>query len=265
VLELAKSAATTRKAEADLAAITRSAQAGRSAISDRLDEYEFELMALRADQQDLRKRLEDAQFEAAEAEEDHASASAEVRRLQGLLVTAGETEQIWTPIEKPAPRPRDCAEVADMLSDWGRVRFTGDADHLRELDQYDAAGAWASKIWDILGTLDDYARVIVEQEFDGNVHHYLTSTPTGCRAFSSTKHAGDESSTVRTSTRLSKLRTFPVPSEVHQDNQIFMGAHFKITQFATISPRLYYCNDTRGTGRIYVGYIGKHLKNTQTN
>jgi hypothetical protein len=44
-----------------------------------------------------------------------------------------------------------------------------------------------------------------------------------------------------------------------------MGAHFKIAQFAGISPRLHYYNDVRGTGRLYIGYIGRHLRNSQTN
>ena len=38
-----------------------------------------------------------------------------------------------------------------------------------------------------------------------------------------------------------------------------MGAHFKIAQWATISPRMHYLDATARTQVIYVGYIGPHL------
>lgn len=44
-----------------------------------------------------------------------------------------------------------------------------------------------------------------------------------------------------------------------------MGAHFKITQHRMISPRLHYFDHVAHTGRIYVGYIGRHLPTQQTN
>lgn len=44
-----------------------------------------------------------------------------------------------------------------------------------------------------------------------------------------------------------------------------MGAHFKIAQFAMIGPRMHYHDDTAQSGRIYVGYIGRHLPTGQTN
>ena len=44
-----------------------------------------------------------------------------------------------------------------------------------------------------------------------------------------------------------------------------MGAHFKITQYRMISPRLHYLDHTAHTGLVYVGYIGRHLPTQQTN
>jgi hypothetical protein len=44
-----------------------------------------------------------------------------------------------------------------------------------------------------------------------------------------------------------------------------MASHFKIAQSGMISPRLHYIDDTAKTGKVYVGYIGRHLPTKQTN
>lgn len=250
----------------ELAELARNVQASRDAIGARFEAYETEVAALRGERQELRQRLEETQFDAAIAQEEHAIAAAEVRRLQKLLISSSHAAQIWVPDpDRADQRPQDCIQLAERLPEWPRVTFTGDPEKLRELDQYDGTGGWAGKIWDVLGTLDDYARAVLEGTFEGNVHNYLTGTPAGCRTFSATRHATDESATVRSSPKLKAIRMFPVPTTVSATEKIFMGAHFKIAQFGTISPRLYYHNNVRATGRIYVGYIGKHLKNSQTN
>ncbi len=38
-----------------------------------------------------------------------------------------------------------------------------------------------------------------------------------------------------------------------------MGAHFKIAQSTTVSPRLDYLDATATAGVIYIGYLGPHL------
>lgn len=43
-----------------------------------------------------------------------------------------------------------------------------------------------------------------------------------------------------------------------------MDAHFKPTHRDTFAPRMHYHDDTENTGKVYVGYIGKHLTNKQT-
>ena len=44
-----------------------------------------------------------------------------------------------------------------------------------------------------------------------------------------------------------------------------MEAHVKLGAKRTVSPHLYYVDNTHADGNIYVGYIGRHLPNTQTN
>jgi hypothetical protein len=52
---------------------------------------------------------------------------------------------------------------------------------------------------------------------------------------------------------------------MHPDGAIFMDAHFKIARKGLVSPRIYYHDDAGRTGKIYVGYIGRHLPNAHTN
>ncbi|GHF01268.1 hypothetical protein GCM10017786_37870 [Amycolatopsis deserti] len=249
----------------ELAAVARSAQAGRGAIEARLNTYESQVAGLRGDLREVSRRLEDTQLDAAVAEEGYAKAAAEVRRLQKLLIVTDQAARIWVPDEESTERrPVAYEELADRLEEWSNVSFTGEVDKLLELDQYDESGGWAGKIWDIFGALNDYAQAILEQKFTGGVHLYLTDTPPGCRSYSATRHAPDESEDV-TNNPYYRLRMLPVPLDVSPDGEVFMGAHFKIAQYGMISPRLHYYNDVRATGRVYVGYIGKHLRTSRTN
>ena len=44
-----------------------------------------------------------------------------------------------------------------------------------------------------------------------------------------------------------------------------MKAHFKLASIGMLSPRMYYHDDYANSGKIYIGYIGRHLTNTMTN
>jgi hypothetical protein len=44
-----------------------------------------------------------------------------------------------------------------------------------------------------------------------------------------------------------------------------MGAHFKVARKGLVSPRMHYHDDAGRAGKIYEGYIGKHLPNAHTN
>ena len=44
-----------------------------------------------------------------------------------------------------------------------------------------------------------------------------------------------------------------------------MTAHFKLAVIGRFTPRLYYLDRVRQDGKVYIGYIGRHLRNTQTN
>ena len=73
------------------------------------------------------------------------------------------------------------------------------------------------------------------------------------------RHASTESGDVQRNPQLRAPRELPVPAVIDPSERVFMGAHFKIAQSATISPRMHYLDATSRTQKIYVGYIGPHL------
>lgn len=60
-------------------------------------------------------------------------------------------------------------------------------------------------------------------------------------------------------------RIFPVPTSVDPSGTAMMTAHFKLAVIGRFTPRLYYLDRVRQDGKVYIGYIGRHLRNTQTN
>ncbi|WP_243793172.1 hypothetical protein [Saccharopolyspora gloriosae] len=99
----------------------------------------------------------------------------------------------------------------------------------------------------------------------GGVEGYLNNLPGGCRGYPANRHARDESEDVRTNRKFRSQRMFPVPESVDPEGQVFMGTHFKIANSGMISPRMHYSDATARDGKIYVGYLGKHLPTQQTN
>ncbi|WP_157121010.1 hypothetical protein [Nocardia miyunensis] len=94
---------------------------------------------------------------------------------------------------------------------------------------------------------------------------YLSDTPGELHGFPPNKHARDESGDVQKNPKFRSPRLLPVPDSVNARGRIFMGAHFKIAQFAMISPRMHYYDDILRSAKIYIGYIGPHLPSSKTN
>ena len=60
-------------------------------------------------------------------------------------------------------------------------------------------------------------------------------------------------------------RIFKVPTEVDKDGLAVMEAHFRLGKVGMISPRMHYYDNVEHDDRIYVGYIGPHLRTDGTN
>jgi len=186
-------------------------------------------------------------------------------RLLAQLAAAGATETFanLTPTPLPA-RPTSYTELLDSLAaleDDGIV-FTGEDAETLNLATFDTQGKCISKAWDACLTLRDYVRAKTSGAIDQSVAWYLANTPPGYRAFPTTQHAHTE--TGETRKKHGEERDLPVPLTVHPDGHVRMLEHFKLGKLHRRDPRLYYWDDTTRSGKIYIGYIGTHLTNTQT-
>ena len=129
-----------------------------------------------------------------------------------------------------------------------------------------ASSRYAAEFWNYVLVLRDYMRAREAGDFaGGNVHDYLANPPEGYRTCSAARHKSNESETVKGNEKMRRERTRPVPREVDPSGEIEMWAHFAPTHCDQNAPRMYYYADTKTTGKVYIGYIGRHLTNTRTN
>ncbi|MGD0245590.1 MAG: hypothetical protein ABSB59_35430 [Streptosporangiaceae bacterium] len=250
----------------ELLAEGRGVLRGHQEISRRLAALQDLLEEVEDDRDLVRARLEDEQLDHAETQAELLKAKLELDRLRGILARAGRIDQTRAAMAA-AQSPGSFAELLERLDEHvlSCVIFTGDSKSAVELDNFDPLGTWAARSWDALRVLDGYAAARRRGEFSKGVHAYLGHTPPGRPGYPPGAHSTQESEPVERSPKLRKLRVFPVPAEVDPDGAVFMNAHFKIARKGLVSPRIYYHDDAGRTGKIYVGYIGRHLPNAHTN
>ncbi|MDD9153579.1 hypothetical protein PUY80_13465 [Plantibacter flavus] len=238
-------------------------------LQELLDESTSSVESLRSQLAHSHAAREELELEAAVEAEDARHHLREARVLRERLVRAERFDDLYVqPEEETWAAPGSIQELLLRLSDtksptYGVIAFTGDESLALAVEARDPVGRYAGHFWDYIRVLYDYARARSDAAFAGNVHTYLTddSSPAGHKC-TPTRHAPRESD--QTMARWGDERVFPVPPEVHPDGRVIMGAHFKPTNENTFAPRMHYLDDTNNTGKIYIGYIGKHLTNTKT-
>lgn len=216
----------------------------------------------------VRAELESERLENAVTNEELLVARETIDRLRTQLAAAGQRAAADAVAAEVLPGyPKSFMELLGLLRQrrLPRVVFTGKPADALALDDYDPDGTWAKKTWQILRVLDGYAEARRKGEFGQGMRGYLEQTPAGRPGYSVHAYAAHESDLVANTKKYRSHRTLPVPPDISPDGMLYMPAHFKITQHGLISPRLYYHDDTTGTGKIYVGYIGRHLPNSHTN
>src|SRR5215470_4179471 len=250
----------------ELLAEGRGVLRGQEEISRRFAALQDMLEEAEDDRDHVRARLEDEQLDHAQTQVELLNAKLELDRLRGVLARAGRVDKTRAALAV-AQSPGSFAELLERLDEHvlSRVAFTGDPKHALELDDFDPLGTWAARTWDMLRVLDGYAAARHRGDFSKGVHAYLVHTPPGQPGYAPGAHSTQESDSTERSSRLRKLRVFPVPQDVCPDGAIFMVAHFKIARKGLVSPRMYYYDDASRTEKIYVSYIGRHLQNARTN
>ncbi len=245
----------------------RSLESALRRKQDQLSEVTDVAARLRETNAENVARLEDEQLEHAATSDDAASSATLVKVLRQRLQQQGRAEEAWTPPEPDEgveDAPQRFTDLLERIADLHAVVWTGDDKATTELDVLDPLGLWARKTWRALLALQDYATEASAGRAT-NVESYLSSTPAHLNGFPGTRHATDESDSVKNNPKYCRSRMLVVPQSVADNGVVFMGAHFKIAQSGRVAPRMHYFDNTTADGKIYVGYIGRHLPNGQTN
>lgn len=245
----------------------RSALASNHEAQQRIKTLQTQLFTEKADTAALRSCLEEEKAETSALVQELSETERQLRHAQNLLVAMGHkdcTDAVLA--ELPADvMPRSFDELLRRLNELSSIEFTGDPAKALELDARNSDGAWAEQCWKALLALNDYAELSRAGRFEGHIESYLMATPFGQHGFSARRHARIETAEVANTAKYRRPRMLPVPKEVDPTGKAYMEAHFKISQSGTVSPRMHYLDDTARTGRIYVGYIGRHLPTSRTN
>jgi hypothetical protein len=239
---------------------------GQAELSRRVSELQGTVEEIQDERDEARARLEEEQLDHAETEEEARRLRFEANQLRAALAAAAAPPESWLLDEPPQP-PASFEDLLARLEDGvlAGVIFTGNPDPAIDLDTLDPFGTWAAKAWEMLQAVSGYAQARMAGEFSGGLHLYLSNTPPGRPGYSAGTHASQESESVEQSARFRIARELPVPTTICPEGKIFMGAHFKIAKKGLMSPRMYYYDDTAYSGNVYIGYIGRHMRNTLTN
>ena len=253
--------------------VARSVSRAR-ASTDALDRITQQMEARRQRIEELEEAVrfyqeldDEHELDLAAAEDELSKAVDENRWLRTRLrdLQDYDTAAAGLPETQATDHPLDFAELADRIAGRGLpgVAFTGEVKQVRELEDHDQLGRIARTTWDALLALADYVRARNEGLCDSGVKQYLADTPAGYRTVPPKKFA--EKETGATMKAWGDQRAFPVPTDVDPTGFSVMEAHFKLGRVGMVSPRLYYLDDWTRSGKVYVGYIGGHLRNTHTN
>lgn len=242
-------------------------RASLASANEALEKSRVQVERAQERSEELQQDFEFRGLELADAEKSTAKLEDEVRYLRRELAKVGKSA--FLPTEADSwQSPEDIGELllrldpklGDPIS--ARVVFTGSADLAREVDARDQSGLYVQRTWEVVRTLVEYVDCRLSGAFAGNVHSYLQSDEHDFFKVSPTRHAPFE--TKQTLDQWGRERLFPVPADVSPKRVELMDAHFKIAQDNSFAPRLHYFDDTDRTGKIYIGYIGRHLQNTRS-
>lgn len=233
----------------------------------------------RAESEDAREQSELDQLEAEESYLRYSQISRENEKLKALidylraqLVKSGSGEAAW--LDTSEVSGGDCpvtfGELVDRLGnlqDPGQlsgIRFTGDRDEVRDLDEYSELGeAAVAKAWDALITFDSYVRMRDSGSFDHSFSTYVKNGAHG-GVVRIGKIVWTEGQTAKTG-KLGEQRKFPVDQKVDPSGKKLMVAHVKLSNLKGVAPRMYFDDTYSSVGYVTIGYLGSHLDNTMTN
>jgi hypothetical protein len=230
----------------------------RELLDQLLDAAQKELDQSNGELRMLRLELEDLQLEATEFAEAADQAERRSRWLASRLHGVGHVD-VETDDSLPTAPP-SVAEVLVLAREKLHHLHLGPTDATAaELDLHGNAQLYAIKSWSALIALNAYACARAEGRFANSFYAWCQEAPAGEPAISANAVALVESETVGSNVALREARVFAVAEDVDPRGRIFMPAHIKVVKRGAPCPRLHFHDDTGGTGKVYVGYLGEHL------
>lgn len=229
-------------------------------LARRLNQLQDEVERRRDEVELLEALLEVQELEAGAGDDEASRLRNEVQWLRGQLRAAGQYEAAASQPE-PVRVPADMSELTSPHFLPEGIVFTGDPKFVDEVVDCDD-GRCARVAWDAVLAMSDYLRALREGVVSGSFHHYVLHTPNEFRTFAPAKSAENE--TGITQRQYGDERVFQVPEDVSVSGRARMNAHIKLGRIGLVSPRMHYLHHPE-TNRIFIGYIGLHLTNTQTN
>jgi hypothetical protein len=193
--------------------------------------------------------------------------AARIRYLEAQLSEAGRYLS-----DVPTPAQYDGVQI-DSFDDVifeARAQLprlvVGDVEHGADaLDQYAQSSSWARRTWQAMLALQAYAEAS-SGGWTGDFKSWCREPKDSASAVVQESWVALlESSTVDNNPKFRSSRVFGVPKDVDPDGEVYMASHIKIVQGGRPAPRVHFWDDTSGTGKIYVGYVGPHLPNGKTN
>ena len=221
----------------------------------------------RGEAKQLREDLEWQAIADADTERTLDQAQARLRWLESLLAEQGRHVQGEA---TPDQNDVEITGFEDVLT-AAASRLThvelGNVDSgALALDQYPQAESWARKSWRTLVALDEYAGARAGG-WSGDFRAWCIEPADSSTAVVPVGWVAlRESDSVNDNPKYRDARTLPVPTSLDDGGHIYMPAHVKIVEGGRPAPRLHFHDDTSGaTKKIYVGHLGPHLPNDQTN
>lgn len=158
--------------------------------------------------------------------------------------------------------PNSFAEIVEKIPETNHLVFTGSLDGIKWCDEQADIMTPLIKCMDVMKAMEAYATLKLESgsdKFSGSFFDYLKDTKGSTFKVSPQVISMKESEQVRNNPKLRDERLFKVPAEVSIQEQEFMEAHAKLRVVGGSAIRMHFYDDTANTGKIYIGYIGKHL------
>lgn len=229
-------------------------------LEQQLLEVQNERNALLETASELRDEGELTEAELLNAQQEIHKRERELRFLRQELIDAGAAEAAYSYVdEDPLTGIADIFDVLERVPRFEYVVPTWNDDEVMDLDEIDNFGNVPKIAWSALTVMERYCRAKKDDGYAKGFQHFVEEHG---ELLTPKRVAMGE--TAQTMARWGDERRFPVPTEVDPSGYVHMEAHIKLTRDGINSPRMHFYDDTNRTGKIYVGYLGRHLTNTKT-